>query len=275
MQLLIGFLCGILIGALAWRAGALSRSGMAAAALSGGLIFGLGGLPWATLLLVFFVSSSALSRAFAQRKAALSEKFSKGSRRDWGQVLANGGLGALLAIAHAAFPEAAWPWVAFAGAMAAVNADTWATELGVLNPTLPRLVTTRKVVERGASGGVSRLGSLAALGGAALIALCAAGFSVSASPPGSWLALLVAAILGGLAGSFFDSLLGATVQAIYFCPNCQKETERHPLHSCGATTSQLRGWRWLDNDWVNFAASLMGALVAWGLWRLLLFLVEK
>src|SRR5690606_2769225 len=100
----------------------------------------------------------------------LSEKFSKGHRRDWAQVAANGGLGALLAVAHALLPGEAWPWMAFAGAMAAVNADTWATELGVLNPTPPRLVTSGKPVERGTSGAVSVGGSLAALAGAALVA---------------------------------------------------------------------------------------------------------
>ena len=66
--------------------------------LSGGLIFGLGGIPWAVLLLAFFISSSLLSRAFAASKFVLAEKFAKGSRRDYGQVLANGGLGALLAL---------------------------------------------------------------------------------------------------------------------------------------------------------------------------------
>jgi uncharacterized membrane protein len=52
------------------------------------------------------------------------------------------------------------------------------------------------------------------------------------------------------------------VQSIYYCPTCQKETERHPLHTCGTATQPLRGWRWLDNDLVNFACSLMGAAVA-------------
>ena len=262
-QLIIGFILSSTVGALAWRARALSRSGAWAAALSGGLIFGLGGLSWALLLLVFFISSSLLSRTLKRRKAGLSEKFSKGSQRDWGQVLANGGLGSLLAIVFALYPESPWPWVAFAGAIAAVNADTWATELGVLSPTPPRLITNGAVVERGASGGVSLLGSLATLGGAALVALIAAAFSQES-------ALLVgaAALLGGLAGSFFDSLLGASVQAIYTCPACKKETERHPYHTCGTQTEHLRGWRWLDNDLVNFLASLSGALVAVGLYQL-------
>jgi len=266
-QLLIGLALGAVIGWLAYRLGALSRSGAWGAALTGGLIFGLGGLPWAVLLLAFFISSSALSRAFARRKASLSEKFAKGSRRDWSQVFANGGLGAMLAVIYSLWPEPTWPWIAFAGAMAAVNADTWATELGVLNPSPPRLITTGKSVERGTSGAISLLGSLAALGGAGLVGLLAAAFSTQTPDPiRGCLVVLAASLLGGLAGSFFDSFLGATVQAIYYCPTCQKETERHPRHLCGTETVQRRGWRWLDNDGVNFAASLVGALVAVALW---------
>ena len=64
----LGLTAGILISFLAWKAGSLSRSGAIAAAITGGLIFGLGGLPWAALLLTFFISSSALSRAFRMQK---------------------------------------------------------------------------------------------------------------------------------------------------------------------------------------------------------------
>jgi uncharacterized protein (TIGR00297 family) len=271
-QLISGLILGVAISLLAWRAGALSASGAWAAAISGGLIFGLGGLPWAILLLAFFISSSALSRLFGGRKADLSEKFSKGGRRDWGQVLANGGLGAILVTVYTARPETAafWDavlWCAYAGAIATVNADTWATELGVLSRTPPRLITSGEVVERGASGGVSALGSLASLGGALLVAVLATLFAgrAGAAP---W-PVLPAAALGGLAGAFFDSLLGASVQAIYYCPGCDKETERHPQHSCGAPTFHLRGWRWLDNDLVNFIASVVGALVAVGIWAVI------
>jgi len=277
MQLLIGFSLAILIALLAWRAGALSPSGALAAILTGGVIFGLGGLSWAILLLVFFISSSALSRLFTRRKASLNEKFSKGSRRDWGQVLANGGLGALLVLvftalqAFGAAQSGAWVWLAYAGAMAAVNADTWATEIGVLNPHPPRMITTGKPAERGASGAISLLGTLAALGGAALVGLFAALLPPSNLPREitSGGMLLLTAVLGGLAGSLFDSLLGATVQAIYYCPTCQKETERHPQHTCGSLTQPRRGWRWLNNDGVNFLCSLAGALVAVIVWALM------
>jgi uncharacterized protein (TIGR00297 family) len=263
-QFLIGLGLGILIALLAYRARSLDRSGAIAASVTGLFIFGLGGVGWAVVLLTFFISSSALSRVFGKRKSALGEKFAKGSRRDWGQVLANGGLGSLLALLHVFAPGELWPWLAFAGAMATVNADTWATEIGVLSKRAPRLITSGAVVERGASGGITLLGTLATLIGGALIGLLAGLFSEAQVGR-----VLVAVTLAGLAGSLLDSLMGATVQAIYHCPACDKETERHPLHSCGTPTVQVRGLAWLNNDLVNFIASLFGALVAVGLWLLL------
>ena len=262
MQLLFGFLLGAAIGASAWRIGSLSASGAFAAAFTGGLVFGLGGLPWAVLLLAFFISSSLLSRIFGTRKSALNEKFSKGGRRDWAQVLANGGLGAMLAVIYNLSGNPSWAWVAFAGAMAAVNADTWATEIGVLSPAAPRLITNGKSVERGTSGAISATGNLAVLGGAGLIGIAAGTFS----PPDSFLIILAVTIVGGICGALFDSFLGANLQAIYYCPSCQKETERHPRHICGSQTNHLRGREWLNNDLVNFACSAVGAGVAAGLW---------
>jgi uncharacterized protein (TIGR00297 family) len=265
MQIFFGFVMGGLISGLAWRAETLNTSGAIAAALVGGLIFGMGGMPWALLLLVFFVSSSLLSHAFARQKAALNEKFAKGGTRDWAQVAANGGLGAGLALASALLPGESWPWVAYAGAMAAVNADTWATELGVLNRSAPRLITTGKRAEPGTSGAISITGTAAALAGAVLVGLVAMIFA----DLDFFLVVLIAAVVGGLAGTLFDSLLGATVQAIYFCPKDRKETERHPLHTCGTATRRVRGLGWLTNDMVNFLCSVAGALVALGVWILL------
>lgn len=262
MQLVAGFAMGILIGLAAWRFRALSISGAAGAALTGGLIFGLGGWSWAALLLTFFVSSSLLSVSFSTRKLVYAEKFSKGSRRDWGQVMANSGLGAFLVIALALSPGTSWPWFAYVGAMASVNADTWATEIGVLYPHPPRLITTGRKVAPGTSGAISLLGLLASLAGAAMIGIVGAVVG-SRTWEGS---LFLAATLGGSCGSLFDSFLGATLQAIYHCPQCHKETERHPYHICGARTQQVRGLSWLRNDGVNFLASVLGGLVALGVW---------
>ncbi len=249
---------------LAWRARMLSAPGAAAAVLLGTIVFGLGGLAWAAVLLGFFISSSLLSRVFATRKLRFEEKFSKGAQRDLAQVLANGGIAGLFVIMHAVFPTADWPWLGFAGALAAANADTWATELGVLSRAEPRLITSGRPVERGTSGAISSLGMLSALAGAALIAVLAVVLWQGrfAAMPANAFSMLAGITLAGLAGSLLDSFLGATVQAIYFCPACQKETERHPLHSCGTPTQPIRGWAWMDNDWVNGLCTLAGALIA-------------
>jgi uncharacterized protein (TIGR00297 family) len=265
MKIILGSIFGAVITVLAYRAKALDRSGAVAATLVGGLIFGLGGIPWAALLLLFFLSSSLLSRAFERRKSGLSEKYAKGSRRDYGQVLANGGLGAILAVSQAFLPDQDWPWIAYAGAMAAVTADTWATEVGVLSLTRPVLITNGRQVEMGASGGVTLVGYLASLSGALAIGLVSSIYSPALA---LWQVLLIASV-GGLSGSTFDSLLGATLQGIYYCPQCEKETESHPVHRCGTQTTQLRGRRWLDNDLVNFLCSVAGAVAAAIAWTLL------
>lgn len=264
MQLTIGFALGITVSYAAFRLGALTSSGAIAAVFVGGLIFSIGGLPWASLMLLFFISSSLLSMAFQRKKNSLSEKSAKGSRRDHGQVLANGGLAAALVLVHWIFPHLEGVWIAFAGCMAAVNADTWATELGILSPSAPRLIHNGEVVPRGTSGGVTLYGYTATLVGAGVIALAASCFFTF--PP---LLFILLVTLAGLIGATVDSLLGATVQGIYYCSHCDKETESYPAHHCGTETEHVRGWRWLTNDLVNLVCSVIGAGVAFGGWYLI------
>jgi uncharacterized protein (TIGR00297 family) len=260
MQIIIGFILATIVAYLAYRAHSLDKSGAIAATVVGTVIFGLGGWQWAILLLTFFITSSGLSRAFKKHKEALNEKFSKGHERDAGQVFGNGGLATLFAALHAFYPESILPWIGFAASLAAVNADTWATELGVLNPTPPRMITNlSRSVEKGTSGGISLWGTGASLLGAAVIALPGVLLSPTGTLSTNYFLLITAA---GVAGSLFDSLLGATVQAMYYCPTDKKETEKHPLHTCGTETVHIRGWKWLDNDWVNFACGAFGVLIA-------------
>jgi uncharacterized protein (TIGR00297 family) len=235
---------------------ALSNTGALAAVFIGFLTFGIGGPIPGILLILFFVSSSALSRVGKQAKGRLANMFDKGGQRDHGQVMANGAIAAVLAAAYGLGGDALW-LAAASGALASANADTWATEIGVLSRTWPRSITNGARVGPGTSGAISLVGSLAAAGGAGCIGVAAWWLT------GNW-AYLVVCLAGGLSGALVDSLLGATVQGIYYCDVCQKETERHPKHSCGSNTVRIRGWDWLRNDGVNLAATAVGALVGTG-----------
>jgi len=264
-QVAAGLALSLLIGYAGYRKQSLSAGGLLGAVVTGTLVFGLGGWGWGALLIAFFVSASALSQFRQAEKAEVAAEFAKGGRRDLGQALANGGLGSLLAVLYLPWPHPLWI-ASFVGAMAAVNADTWATEAGLLFGRRPRLITTGAPVPPGTSGGISLAGSLAAAGGALFIGALAGFFQwvqarggVAGLPP-AW-SLVVAGLGGGVAGSFADSLLGATLQGVYYCPRCGKETES-PVHRCGTPARPLRGWRWLDNDVVNFVSSAAGAAVA-------------
>jgi uncharacterized protein (TIGR00297 family) len=253
-QLIVATFLAIAIALGGYFGRALSKSGALAAVLVGGITFGFGGWLAAIMLIIFFVSSSVLSRVGGRRKGAVATEFAKGGQRDHGQVLANGGMAAFLAALYGLSGDEIW-MVGLAGALSAVNSDTWSTELGVLAKRWPRLITNGSRVEPGTSGGITLEGTLAALGGAITIGLIA------------WIGLEeviigIAVLVAGFLGSIVDSFLGASIQAIYFCSSCNKQTERHPLHSCGVSTVHMRGWSWLSNDLVNFTASVIGASVA-------------
>lgn len=263
-QVGLAFLTSAAVSGLGYWRGSLSRSGVAGALIVGTLTLGLGGWTWGLLLGTFFVSSSLLSHFRESEKRHLAEKFDKGHRRDFGQAMANGGVGAVIALLSALKPSSAW-FPFFVGVMSTVNADTWATELGILSRRRPRLITTGQVVETGTSGGVSRLGTFVSLLGGVLIGLAA---GVTGAGRRRWRMLALVGGLAGLAGSLFDSLLGATVQQIYYCNHCQKETERQ-IHKCGRAARPVRGWSWLNNDLVNLIASLVGGVTAVAFWMFL------
>ena len=265
---LFGLLLSSSVAFLAHRRRSLNKSGVAGAIITGTTTVGLGGWSWGLSLIFFFVSSSLLPHFRERDKAALAEdKFSKGSERDIAQVMANGGVATLLTLGYRfgvspTFRSACE--AGYIGAFATATADTWATELGTLSTQSPRLITTGKRTVPGTSGGVTLLGtSVAAVGAAAL------GLFYALIARQRYTRFTLIALVSGLLGSLCDSFLGATVQAMYYCPVCKKETERR-VHGCGTPTVPLRGVSWLNNDAVNFLATLWGAAVAMllnAIWR--------
>lgn len=261
----LSYLLAAAIGYLGYQARALSASGALAACVVGGTVFGFGGWVGALLLVAFFVSSTFLSffRAGDPAKHSAAETFDKGGRRDAAQVVANGGVAALAVLLFYFFPSAFFSG-AFVGALAAATADTWATEVGVLSKRRPRLITTGAQVRAGTSGAVTLLGSVAATAGALFIGLVAGLLGRFPEgmdfPVGSVVAAVGTALIGGTAGSVADSLLGATIQASYYCPTCDKPTESQ-VHRCGTPTMLTRGLAWANNDLVNLAATVTGAIV--------------
>jgi uncharacterized protein (TIGR00297 family) len=249
IQLVLGAVASFAIATLAYVLRALTPSGAFAAFVVGTVVFGIGGLPAASVLLAFFITASFISRTGAGRKHDLIDWGKQGARDAW-QVVANGGAATVFV---ALAPVTRTPMLlAFAASLAAATADTWSTEIGTLSRGARSILTFRPVT-RGISGGVSLLGTLAQVAGAAFIGAVAHGVGLAPFWP---------VLIGGVAGSTCDSLVGATAQALRWCPHCERPCETNPHVACGTATTMVRGMAWIDNDVVNLFATLCGAGVA-------------
>lgn len=251
----------------AWKRGSLSISGSIAATGVGFWVWaGLGRVGFAALC-AFFLTSTLLGRVGKTRKRPLQLDYEKGDRRDAWQVFANGGVAASIAVWVAVVGDAGWfpdglrndttltLVLAALASLASANADTWATELGVLWPRRPRSLWTWRPVPAGSSGAVSPGGLAAAFGGALLIGLVAT--QVPASVSAAEVLWLVTG--AGFFGAFADSALGK-VQRQYACGSCGKTVETR--HHCGhPTTCSSSRFAVLNNDGVNCLANTLAALV--------------
>lgn len=236
----------------------LTMSGSIAAFFVGlavSLGFGINGL---IVLGFFFVSSSYWSKYKSRNKADIEKRHEKGSRRDWQQVTANGGTAALFSLLYLIFPSTIWI-IGFAISLAAANSDTWASEIGSLSKRRPFFIRTFKPIDAGTSGAVSLLGTFAAISGAFTISLLA--FYLF------HLSIIEAAVIFafGFIGNLLDTVLGAFIQAVYKCDVCKREVES--LSHCGKKTIFLRGFPFINNDFVNYSsgllASLLGIVFVW------------
>ncbi|KKI88614.1 hypothetical protein WQ54_30950 [Bacillus sp. SA1-12] len=246
----------LLIAYGGWKVKSLTISGAIGAFIVGFLVYL--GFSFQGLLLLgsFFASSSLLSKFQRSKKLSLEDMLVKGDRRDIIQVLANGGVPALLGLLQYTdkiFSEQTL-LLGFCISIAAANADTWASEIGTLSKQKPRLLLTLKKVERGTSGAVSILGTCAAIAGASFISIFA-WFMFSLS-----LHLTVLIIAFGFLGNLIDTLLGQTFQLKYKCKVCGKITEKQ--YHCETSGIKQTKFSFLNNDAVNFLSIILSSLLA-------------
>jgi uncharacterized protein (TIGR00297 family) len=253
----IGLAGAAAISLAARRVHALSPSGALAATAVGATVVMGSGIRGGAMLVAFFVSSTLLG----QLPAAAQLDQPRGRERDAVQVMANGGVAAILAL-MSSFTQGrsrSLLIAGFGGAVATATADTWATEIGSRSRARPRSIQTMQPTAAGASGGVTLAGVAASAVGAVLIAGMASAPFVPASRHASMRVMPI--VLGGFVGALADSVLGATVQEVRFCDVCAVETEER-VHRCGAQTCPTRGAPWCDNDVVNGLATATGAMAS-------------
>jgi uncharacterized protein (TIGR00297 family) len=172
----------------------LDFAGIALAVIMG-LLVALFGQPFFLLLLLLFLAASVMVTKYGyekKRELGLYEH-----ERSWENVLANGLVPAVCAIAHPALG-----WGPYVGALAAITADKFASELGVLGGE-PTYLLTFKKVKRGTNGSITFLGCLMSLDGGLLIGIAAA-----LLVPNMGIGKIAAIGLIGFAGSMADSIVG-------------------------------------------------------------------
>ncbi|HRO47267.1 DUF92 domain-containing protein [Agriterribacter sp.] len=210
-----------------------------AAALTGGLlsviIFIGAGFTGIGLLAAFFILGVSATgwKVSAKMKDGLAE--SGNGERNTGQVFANAGAAAILALLAKYNPEAAEVlYLMIAGCFSAATADTLSSELGnVYGKSYYHMLTFRKM-QRGANGAVSLQGSIYGIIGSIIIAL------IYVLGTGWNAQHFLVIIIAGTAGNAVDSILGLT------------------LENKGL----------LNNNAVNFLNTAVGAAVAGVLYKL-------
>ena len=181
-------------------------------------------------MLLLFVLTLAATRYGRAKKEALGVSEPRTGRRA-SQVIANLGVAALCAAfsrAHLLLPTSFFAFLAALAALAEATADTVSSEIGQAFGGQPFLLTTLRRVPPGTDGAISLTGTFAGIVAAAIVA------ATGMPALGMSLAECSVAFAAGIAGLFFDSLLGATVER--------------------------KGW--IGNDLVNFFSTAFAAAVA-------------
>ncbi|MCU7551941.1 DUF92 domain-containing protein [Chitinophagaceae bacterium LB-8] len=230
MQTDFWLLLALLLSAmfLSVRTGKLDLAGALTGGLIGFLIYLGAGFTGIAMIGAFFILGTAATSWKINYKQQLHlEEMGRGKRKA-SQVLANGGVAALLGLMTIFFPEHQVLFsMMMAASLSSATADTLSSELGnVYGRRFYNILTFRKD-KRGLDGVVSLEGTLCGIAGSVIIALIyVTGLS--------WSRYFWLIIIAGTAGNILDSVLGATLQRK----------------------------RFINNDAVNFFNTLAAALIA-------------
>ncbi len=203
----IGLLANLAAGWIGWRLRTVSVPGAIAGVAIGTIVYaGAGPGAWG-LLMATFICAAVCSRLGVRRKRLLGIAQERGGRRGPGNAIANCGVaaGAALLVACSGHTERAR--LALVIAFAAAGSDTAASEIGKAWGRHPFLFTRGTFVPAGTSGAMSLEGTAAGL--LAAFGLAAIGVAAVLVP---WAHVWVV-VVAATAGSFVESVLGATLEA--------------------------------------------------------------
>ena len=116
-----------------------------------------------------------------------------------------------VAIAHWSTGDSSWDYLALCSCVSVACSDTLASEIGSLDMRT-RSILNLKAVPPGTNGGMSPTGTVAALAGAAIIALFSVALSSTAGDQTPALMLFTIVAVIGWLGCQIDSLLGALLE---------------------------------------------------------------
>lgn len=222
------------------------------------------------LLATFFLTSTRLTKVKAEYKKTLTVVSSraKDGPRNHVQVLANSLFASVLILFEYFYGHDDMITVGVIAHYAAVTADTWASELGILSKSQPILITTLKPCPKGTNGGISLYGlTVSALGGAlvgVVSVFLAHMFSTWSIIGKAGFAAFTTVI--GLLGSLLDSLLGALFQASVVNPTGKIIEQPNGYGVLESEGKVIAGMGLLDNNEVNFLMASLTSIAAMLLW---------
>jgi uncharacterized protein (TIGR00297 family) len=256
LTILMGIAVVSIFGAVSMKMKIVNLSGLIAGFFVGLFVFIFGSWKWFTVILAFHLMAGIFTKYKYEAKKMKGAAEEMRGARAWGNVVANGGVAAAFSIMEGIIPNGIF-FIGFLGAVSSALTDTLATEIGLLYPSAPRIITNMKKAKPGTSGAISPLGELAIVMGAIAIGFISWSLGIINLDLQK---LLLIALVSGFSGSTIDSLIGATIQSLYKCQVCEKITEKR-IH-CNKPTTHVKGIRFFDNNMVNLVSTAFGATVA-------------